>query len=519
MGDFLSLFLRISCLLGVSWIVRLVYWVWWKPMKLERQLRAQGFTGPPYRLLFGNLRENSWMVEEALSKPMNLSHQILPRVVPHLYNTVKEYGKMSMNWFGPMPRLNIMDPELIREILSRNDHFEKPPQTPLTKFLATGVAVYRREKWVMHRRLLSPAFHLQKLKCMLPAFSMSCSELVKRWETLIGSQESYELDVWPELQTFAGDVISRTAFGSSYKEGKRIFELQAEQGLLLTKARRIVYIPGFRFLPTKDNLRRKALDRDVTALLRAMIEKREIAMKMGESGNNDLLSLLLESNNNNCNESQEHGKNFKNIRMTTEDIIEECKLFYFAGHETSLVLLTWTMILLSMHPSWQERAREEVLQVFGKNAPDFNGLNHLKIVPMILYEVLRLYIGGVLIRQTYKEMKLGKLTIPPGVQIALPSNLIHRDPEFWGDDAEEFKPERFVGGVSNAAKHQMAFFPFGGGPRICIGQNFAMIESKMALAMILQHFSFELSPLYVHAPKTVITIQPQYGAQIILRKV
>ncbi|RWW68923.1 hypothetical protein BHE74_00023517 [Ensete ventricosum] len=207
-----------------------------------------------------------------------------------------------------------------------------------------------------------------------PPFSPSRHRRI-RWENMVGSEACYELDVWPELQSFTGDVISRTAFGSSYKEGRRIFQLQAEQAELLVQSIQNVYIPGYKFLPTPKNNRLKEADREIRGLLRGIIKKREQAIKLGKARNDDLLGLLMESN---LEHFQEHGN--KNAGMTTEDVIEECKLFYFARKETIAVLLTWTMIVLSMHPCWQVRARQEVLQVFGERRPDFDGLSRLKNV-------------------------------------------------------------------------------------------------------------------------------------------
>jgi cytochrome P450 len=129
-----------------------------------------------------------------------------------------------------------------------------------------------------------------------------------------------------------------------------------------------------RFLPTKGNRRMRVIDAEVRKTLRRIIEKREKALKNGETSNDDLLGLLLESNMRESNGASSLG-------MTTEDMIEECKLFYFAGMETTSVLLTWTLIVLSMHPEWQERAREEVLAHFGRsNKPDYDTLSRMKIV-------------------------------------------------------------------------------------------------------------------------------------------
>ncbi|KAF5203229.1 Cytochrome p450 [Thalictrum thalictroides] len=231
-----------------SWAFKMVNWIWLKPMRMKKYLKKQGIGGPSYKLFDGNLKEIVKMKIEATSKPMELSHRIVPRLLPFQYQAVQTYGKMFVSWIGPIPRVNIMEPEMIRDILSNKfGHFAKVRVNPLVGMLAKGVVSYQGEKWVKHRRIINPAFHQEKLKLMLPAFYACCSELVEKWEKLLLSKESCEVDVWPYLQNLTADVISRTAFGSSYEEGRRIFELQTEQAMLVMEASRSIYIPGFRF--------------------------------------------------------------------------------------------------------------------------------------------------------------------------------------------------------------------------------------------------------------------------------
>jgi len=423
-----------------------------------------------------------------------------------------------------VPRVTIAEPELARQVLSNKfGHFQKVGFGQLQRLLHSGVSTHEGDKWARHRRIIKPAFHLDKLKGMLPAFASCCADLVRRWEGLAvggggGEPPSCEVDVWPEMQRLTGDVISRAAFGSSYLEGRRIFELQEEQVRLAMLIANKIHIPGYIMLPTRINRQMKRIAREIEGILRGIIAKREGAMRAGAAAGDDLLGLLLESNM----EHSSGGGGGSGGGMSTEDVIGECKLFYFAGMETTSGLLTWTMVVLSMHPEWQDRAREEVLRVVGGAGtppPDYDGLSRLKIVTMVLHEVLRLYSPLPAVhRRTYKPVELGGVRYPAGVVLALPLLCIHHDRDVWGPDADEFRPERFAEGVARASGDRPAFFPFGGGPRTCIGQNFALLEAKMGLAMILRSFEFELSPSYSHAPFSAPLLKPEHGAQVNLRK-
>nr|ALG05137.1 cytochrome P450 [Sinopodophyllum hexandrum] len=514
------LLITYAALVIFSWLAwQALVQFWLRPIKLQRFLRQQGIDGPSYKFPFGGTDEETRALQKAASKPMDFSHKsIVTYILPYLHQIVQKYGnssKMCFYWVGRTPKVVITDPDTIKEIMSHQfNHFNKI-QSPV-RVLLPGLISHEGEKWAMHRKIINPAFRLDKLKMMAPVFYTCCEEMVNRWKMLLSEDSSKELDIWPEFQNLTGDGLSLAAFGTSHEEGRRIFKLQLEIADLAIELRRSTNLAGFRWHgPNKTNKKLKELDSELTRMLKKIVHKREEAMRNGEATKDDLLGLLLESN---FKEIQEN-KGSNNVGLTLHEIIEDCKLFYFAGQETTSTLLVWTMVVLSMHPEWQAQGREEVLQVFGERKLDYEGLNHLKIVTMILHEVLRLYPPVPSIhRESHKAIQLGKVCLSPEIYVQIPAILLQHDREIWGDDAEEFNPRRFADGVSKATKNQVVFFPFSWGPRICIGQNFAMIEAKMALAMILRHFSFELSPTYVHVPHLIITLQPKHGVQLILHK-
>ncbi|PIN01115.1 Cytochrome P450 CYP4/CYP19/CYP26 subfamily [Handroanthus impetiginosus] len=408
----LNLYL-VAAIILYFWVCRIVNYVWLRPRRLERWLRSQGFKGNPYRLWYGDLKDVAKMTMDVQSKTINLEDDIDPYALPFHHHIVQKYGKRCYMWNGAKPRIFVMDPVWIREILQKHEVFVKLYTNPLNRQLFTGLFVHEGESWAKKRRILNSAFTIAKLKDMISVMHISCMELVEKWESMFSNKGSLEIDVWPYFSNLSADVISRTAFGSNYEQGQKVFLLHKEQARLVSILIRSTYIPGLRFLPTKTNKRMNEINREVRDILIGIIKRREEEMERARELNvhmkiNDLLGILLETNY-----EEQKNTNGNDVGMTTEEVIEECKLFYFAGQDATSTLLVWTIVLLSIHQNWQVQAREEVLEVFGKRKPDFDGLLQLKKIHMILHEVLRLYTSVPLVtRITREKVKLGNVALP-----------------------------------------------------------------------------------------------------------
>ncbi|KAK8603184.1 hypothetical protein V6N13_085377 [Hibiscus sabdariffa] len=334
-------FLVVGLLMIWGW--RVLNWAWLTPKRLERCLRQQGLRGNPYRSVSGDIKQLFGMSRQTRAKPMAPCDDIEPYVTPFFHQFLDKYGKDSFVWMGPRPAVTIMDPDKIREIFTKFTDFQKVRNNPLLSLLVSGLVNLEGDHWSKHRKIINPAFHQDKLKNMLPAFYQSCSDMISKWEKIVSTEGCTEIDAWPYLVTMTRDVISRAAFGSSFEEGRRIFELLDEQINLMIKAVQSVYIPGWRFLPTKTNRKLKMNYNDIKESLREMIKRREKAIKEGEESNEDLLDILVESNIREIEANADR----KNMGMSIEDVIEECKLFYFAGQETTSVLLMRMALVVS----------------------------------------------------------------------------------------------------------------------------------------------------------------------------
>ncbi|GLJ35934.1 hypothetical protein SUGI_0721020 [Cryptomeria japonica] len=519
--DILLLICLLACCSVLVLLVKVGNSIWWKPLQLKKHFECQGIRGPPYRLGYGNMVDMLQMREKAISTPMKLSHNIIPRALSFYDSWTRTYGQTFIHWLGSTVRLNITDPDLIWEVLCNKSGLYKKC-TQMKQLNGDGLVSLEGEMWAQHRRIINPAFHIDNLKGLVPMMVASTSTMLAKWKERI-EKDANEIEACKEFRDLTDDILSHIMFGGSYVEGRQIFDMQAEQALLISEAPRSLLCALIsRFCPSRKKRYMRKLDKEIRSSLRQLIESRKKVRSAGRSNgySGDLLSVMTAGSRSKDTQQLQGGFVQKTIIMETEEIIDECKTFFFAGHDTTVCLLTWTMVLLGMYPYWQDRARKEVLSICGQGAPKPENVNHLKLMGMILNEALRLYPPVVaLIRQTDNDTKLGSLSIPAGTQLLFPIIALHHDEELWGENAKEFNPERFSEGVSKAAKHPMAFMPFGLGPRVCVGQNFPVLQAKVILAMILQQFSFSVSPTYTHAPIPMVFLQPQFGAQMILSSI
>ncbi|KAK6931017.1 Cytochrome P450 [Dillenia turbinata] len=485
-----------SLFLGIlATVIRFLQTTWLTPLRIQNLMRSQGIRGPSYKFIHGNSKEILTMTKETRSKPMELSHNTLPRLLPHVHTWTKLYeiltcaiyslGYQGMNtlfWIGPRPVLITMDLEIVRDVLNHKDgaYRRNKIEGLARKLFGEGIVGSEGEKWAKLRKIANHTFHADSLKNMVPAMISSAEAMLLRWR----DYEGQEIEVYEEFRVLASEVISRTAFGSSYLEGKKIFEMLMKLTEIMVRNYYTIRFPGIR---KSDDIEAEKLEKGIGDLVIEIVRKREAKVDKGEMENfgSDFLGALL---------TAKHDTDEKKS-ISVEELVAECKTFYTAGQETTTTLLAWTVLFLAIHDDWQEKARKEVFELFGQDKPDLDGIARLKT-----------------------ETRVGKLTFPANLEFSIPVLALHHDPKIWGEEAHLFKPERFSEGVARATKNNtLAFLPFGLGPRNCLGSTFAVMESNVALSMILQRYSFTLSPAYVHTPSADFTNRPQHGIQVVLK--
>ncbi|KAL6010155.1 hypothetical protein ACLOJK_000586 [Asimina triloba] len=507
--------LWLAFLAGVCFVIRAaavtISCYWWIPRRIRKVMEKQGIRGPKPRFLVGNLFDVASIVAKSTSSDMDsIHHDIVSRVLPHYVLWSKQYGKRFIYWNGSEPRMCLTETEMIKELLSVKFSLVSGKswlqQQGSKHFIGRGLLMANGHDWVQQRHIVAPAFMAEKLKGYTRYMVDCTSKMIESLRAALESGQT-EFEISAHLTRLTVDIISRTEFDSSYEKGKRIFHLLSSLQQLCAQSTRHLCLPGSRFFPSKFNREIKALKAEVERLLMEIIQSRKDGVEVGRSCSygKDLLGMLLE-------EMQKKREGFSfNLQL----LMDECKTLFFTGHETTALLLTWTVMLLATNPTWQDKAREEVFQVCGKQPPSSEHLPKLSLLNMILNESMRLYPPASLLpRMAFEDIRLGDLLIPKGLSIWIPVLAIHHNEQLWGRDVNEFNPERFAGKSFAPGRH---FMPFSMGPRNCVGQAYALMEAKIIMAMLLSSFTFTISRNYRHAPISVLTLKPKHGVQVFLK--
>ncbi|KAK4273793.1 hypothetical protein QN277_017122 [Acacia crassicarpa] len=505
----------------LSWIAYACRSEWGKSERVRRKLRAQGIRGPPPSLFYGNLPLMQKL--QSQSKPSSLSshhshlfvaHDYTSNLFPYLEHWRRQYGPLYTYSTGTKQHLFVNEPELVREMNQcLTLDFGKPSDVTnrLAPLLGNGILRANGLSWAHQRKLVSAEFFMDKVKGMVGLMIESAQPMLSKWEHAINEAGEAQVEVAQDLRSFSADVISRVCFGHSYTKGKEVFsKLRTMQKAMSKQGGFLFGLSGFRGMV---NLwRRKEdemgkLEREVESLIWELVEER----KRQGSSEKDLMQLLLEAA-----ESEEGVGD----HLSKKFIVDNCKNIYFAGHETTAVAASWTLMLLALHPQWQTAIAQEVAEFCPDGMPNAESLPNLKKMTMVIQEALRLYPPAAFVsREAYGDIKIGNLLVPKGVCVWTLIPRLHRDPDIWGPDANEFKPERFSDGVSKACKFAQGYVPFGVGNRLCLGKNFALVELKVVLALILSRFTFSLSPNHKHSPAFRMIIEPGHGVHLLIHRI
>ncbi|CAN0858489.1 Cytochrome P450 709B2 [Linum grandiflorum] len=377
--DGLAVSVSLLVILATNLLLQLLKILLWRPYVLTKYFQNQGISGPPYHLLYGSLGEMKELGGEAKHMVLdNHSNDITPKIMPHYHDWFSKYGDTLLYWYGLQPRITVMDPELAKQILSNKFGFFVKSLYRPSLVIGKGLVLLDGPVWAVRRRILNPAFSMDKLKVMINRMASCTLEMATEWGKQVASV-SVEIEVNSAFQKLTADIIAHTSFGSSYLEGIQAFNALKHLQTLNAAALTTVFIPGTQYLPTPSNLEIWKLDRELTTSLRNIIENR-LGKGGGAGGGygDDLLGIMIEASE---MADADTKTTLTSNKMNMKEIMDECRTFFFAGHETTSNLLTWALFLLTVHQEWQQLLREEVLKECGMNIPDADSLPKLKLVP------------------------------------------------------------------------------------------------------------------------------------------
>ncbi|XP_063794999.1 cytochrome P450 4A4-like [Pseudophryne corroboree] len=450
------------------------------------------FQGPPRHWLYGNAHEF-----HGDGKDLEV-----------ITGYAEQYPYAYPLWLGNFfASLTICHPDYAKAILSRQDPKENFGYYFITPWIGKGLLVLSGQKWFQHRRLITPAFHYDVLKPYVRLMSDCTNTMLDKWEKLVPKQKPVELFHYVSLMTL--DSIMKCAFSyeSDCQNDSESAYIKAVYDLSYLADYRFCCLPyhndiifhlsphGFRFRRALKTAHQHT-DTVIKERKQSLKDYTELE-KIQQKRHLDFLDILL------C-AKDENGQG-----LSDEDLRAEVDTFMFEGHDTTASGISWTLYCMAKHPEHQEKCREEIREVLGeRNTVEWEDLGKMPYTTMCIKESMRLYppVPGVARELSQPITFCDGRSLPKGAVVLLSIYAINRCPSVW-EDPEVFDPMRFS--PEQSKRHSHAFLPFSAGGRNCIGQNFAMNELKVAIALTLQRFQLHPDP----------ENEPLKLAQLILRSV
>lgn len=416
-----------------------------------------------------------------------------------LLDMCREYGDVCRFRIGLQNLYLFNHPDYISHILVDRDKKYKKSRLDiqaLAPIIGQGLLLSEGDLWKRHRRLLQPLFSQQQFEAYGQIVTDYTAEMLERWSSQAQSGEAFDLA--GQVTDLTMRVIAKTILGLDFagtdKELTEAIEFATDHAN--SSMETIVPIPDW--VPTPSHLRFERAKGVLNKMVNDLIDQR----RRGNLESKDLLTLMMRTRD------EETGEGLSDAMLR-----DQVMTFFLAGHETTAQTLKWLFVMLSRHPHVDQQVHSEVQRVLGGRAPTFAEAGKLEYTRMVIQEVMRLWPPAWLMaREAVLDDEVGGYHVPAGTQVVFSQWVMHRHPAYW-ENPEGFDPERFSPERSAGRSHGI-YFPFGAGPRVCIGSTFAMMELLMIVPMIVQKYRLDLMPSPAVAPKPTITLRPLHGVPV-----
>ncbi|MBO8170285.1 MAG: cytochrome P450 [Bacillaceae bacterium] len=411
-----------------------------------------------------------------------------------LTESAHKYGDMVRIRLGPTRHVYLINhPDYIKEVLvDKKDAFRKSLGLQIAKkFLGEGLLTSEGKEHMRQRRLMQPAFKPDRISQYADTMAEYGEKLADSW------QDGEQRNITRDMMDVTLRIIVRTMFSIDMKQDPHDIGKALEVGLkyIIDKTRTLIDIPDR--IPTRRNRQFKRAGQTLNQAIYTILEERR---QNGPQDNGDLLSMLMNARD------EKSGTG-----LTDELIRDQVMTIFLAGHETTANTLSWTWYLLSQHPEVEQKFHVELDRVLGNRLPTADDVSRLTYTRQVIQESMRLYPAAWIIgREALREVEIGGHSFDKGDTLLMSQYVMHRNPKYY-EQPDRFMPERFAGDLLEK-NPPFAYFPFGGGPRVCIGNHFALLESTLLLAVIGQKFKLRLIDNHHPVePEPLITLRPKNG--------